>query len=55
MSVAIEEVTAEVTPSEGRAQQPPPAEPQTTSPAQIRRQLEQYERMRQRAARLCAD
>jgi len=55
MSVAIEEVTAEVAPPETRGQQSQGAQPQTTSPAQLRKQREQLERMQQRAARVCAD
>jgi len=55
MSVAIEEVTAEVTAPESRGQQPQQPEPPTASPADVRRQRELFERMQQRAARLRAD
>jgi hypothetical protein len=55
MSVSIDEVTADVTAPAGRDQQTPRAEPQTASPTEVRRQREQMERMRQRAARVCAD
>jgi hypothetical protein len=55
MSVAIDEVTAEVTAPESRGPQPQQSQPQTASPADVRRQREQFERMQQRAARVCAD
>ena len=55
MSVAIDEVTAEVSAPENRGPQTQRSEPQTASPAELRRQREQFERMKQRAARVCAD
>ena len=55
MSVAIDEVTAEVSAPENRGPQPQQPERQTVSPADVRRQREQFERMQQRAARLRAD
>ena len=55
MSVAIEEVTAEVSPPESRGQQPQQSAPQTAASADARRLREQLERIQQRAARLRAD
>jgi hypothetical protein len=55
MAVAIDEVTAEVAPPEGRAQSPQGAEQPASSPAELRRQREQFERIEKRAARVCAD
>ncbi len=55
MPIAIDEVTAEVAAPEGRGQQAQHPDPQTASPAELRRQREQLERMQQRAARVCAD
>jgi hypothetical protein len=55
MAVAIDEVTAEVSSPEGRAQTAPPADTKSPSASEQRRQREQFERMQQRAARVYAD
>ena len=56
MSVAIDEVTAEVAPPETRGQSEPAASsPQSSSPQQERRQREQFERLQLRAKRVCAN
>jgi hypothetical protein len=55
MPVAIDEVTAEVAAPEGRAQSAQGSDSPTASPAELRRQREQFERIEKRAARVCAD
>jgi hypothetical protein len=55
MAIAIDEVTAEVAPPEGRASGAQPAGAQSSSATDQRRQREQIERMQQRAARVRAD
>jgi len=56
MTVAIDEVTAEVAPPETRGQSEQSAStPQSPSPQQERRQREQFERMQLRAKRVCAN
>ncbi len=56
MSVAIDEVTAEVAPPDTRGQSEQAASsPQSSSPQQERRQREQFERMQLRAKRVCAN
>jgi hypothetical protein len=56
MTVAIDEVTAEVAPPETRGQsEQASSSSQSSSPQQERRQREQYERMQLRAKRVCAN
>jgi len=55
MPLSVDEVTADVAPPEGRGQPAARAESQPPQPSDIRRQREQFERMQQRAARVCAD
>jgi len=55
MPVSVDEVTAEVAPPENRSQPAARAEAQPPSPSEVRRQREQFERVQQRAARVCAD
>lgn len=56
MALAIDEVTAEVTPQQLRGQAPPAAaEQSSSSPSQQRRQREQLEQLQKRACRVHAD
>jgi hypothetical protein len=55
MPVNIDEVTAEVSPPERRDQAAESAAAQPPSPSEVRRQREQFERMKLRAARVHAD
>ena len=55
MSVAIDEVTAEVAPPETRGQAEQAASAPSSSPQQERRQREQFEKMQMRAKRVCAN
>jgi hypothetical protein len=55
MAIAIDEVTAEVAPPEGRGPTAQPAGAQSSSATEQRRQREQLERLQQRAARVRAD
>jgi hypothetical protein len=57
MAVTIEEVTAEVEPPppETRGRSEAAGEPRQAQPSDLRRQREHFERMQQRASRVCAD
>ena len=56
MSVAIDEVTAEVAPPETRGQrEQDSSSPAPPSPQQERKMREQFERMQLRAKRVCAN
>ena len=55
MPLTIDEVTADVATPEGSATPSPRAEAHSTQPSEVRRQCEQFERKRKRAARVVAD
>lgn len=55
MPVTIDEVTADVTPQDGRGAAVETPAPPLSSPSEQRRQRELFERMQQRAARVCAN
>jgi len=55
MAITIEEVTAEVEAPRSRDHAGPQAQPSIPVPSQDRRQRELIERIRERAARVCAD
>jgi hypothetical protein len=55
MPVTVEEVTADVAPSERRGEPQAAAEPHPLQPSGMRRQREQLERLQLRAARVAAN
>jgi hypothetical protein len=55
MSITVDEVTAEVAPSERGAEAPPRRDGEPPKPSDLRRQREVVERMQQRMMRVFAD
>jgi hypothetical protein len=55
MPISIDEVTAEVAPPVETGPPEPPADERATSPSELRRVHEHFQRLEQRAMRVCAD
>jgi len=55
MAITIDEVTAEVAPPERSAPAAAAPDQRQDSPAEARKQLERFEQMKRRAARVCAN